>query len=112
MGKRTKMLKAMKASGEDICNDRASERVSSRVSLRAPEASLGNQRRLIGMLKLEISSKSRFSSPLVERNIMNLRACAVALPGVELPGIKAGDNMLLLLPAATNGARKSGPSSK
>ena len=42
---------------------------------------------------------------------MKLKAWATALPGVELPGIGAGDNMLLLLPASTNGARKPGPSS-
>ena len=35
-------------------------------------------------------------------------AWAAALPGVVLPGIVAGDNMLLLLPAAIRGVRKPG----
>ena len=92
-------MKALKASGEDLCNDRANERVASRVSHRALEASLGKQRRLTGTLKFEISSKSRFSSPPVERIIMDLRNWAVALPGVELPGIRVGDSMLLQSPS-------------
>ena len=69
MGKRTKMLKALKPNGEDFCSDRANKRVSSRVHLRALEASLGKQRRLTGTLKLNISSKSHFASPPLKRSI-------------------------------------------
>ncbi len=63
IGKRTNMLKALKARVEDLCKESANERVSSNVSLKALEASLRKQRRLTGALKLEISSKSHFSSP-------------------------------------------------
>ncbi len=68
------MFKALNASGEDLCSDRANERVSSKVSLRAPGASLVKQRRLTGTLKLDIFYRSQFSSPPIERSIMALMA--------------------------------------
>ena len=62
LGKRTKRAKALKARGEDLWSPKAIERVSSRASLIALEASLGKQRRFTGTLKLEISCRSEFSS--------------------------------------------------
>ncbi len=55
LGKRTKRAKTLKARGDDLWRDMASERVSSRASLRALEASLGKQWRFTCTLKLEIS---------------------------------------------------------
>jgi hypothetical protein len=71
MGKRTNKLKALKANGEELCKESGNERVSFRVSIRAPEASLGKQRRLTGTMKFEISCKSHFSSVAVEWSIMD-----------------------------------------
>ena len=68
------MLKALKASGDDLCKESANERISSIVSLRAMKASLGKQWRLTGTLKFEISSKSHFSSPPVEWSMIDFRA--------------------------------------
>jgi hypothetical protein len=69
-----KRAKALKARGEDLWRDRASERVSYRASLRALEASLGKQRRFTDMLKLEISFRSQLSSPSGEWSMRLLRA--------------------------------------
>ena len=74
MGKRKKILKALKARGENLCKESANERVSSRVFFRVMETSLGKPRRLTGTLKLEISSKSYFSSPQVESSMIDFRA--------------------------------------
>ncbi len=108
LGKRTKRAKALKESGEELWSDMARERVSSKASLRAHATSLGKLRRFAGTLKLEISSRSQLPTPFEEWCMMELRAWAATLPGVMLPGIEAGDNMMLLTSAAIKGARKHG----
>jgi hypothetical protein len=74
LGKRTNKLKALNARGGDLYKESANERVSSRISLKATEASLGKPRNLTGALKLEISFKSHFSSPPVEWSIIGCKA--------------------------------------
>ncbi len=63
LGKSTSKAWALKDSGESLCKDRASVKVTSRVSLRTAFDSFGNARRLTGTLKLEISWRSQLSSP-------------------------------------------------
>ena len=74
LGKMTKRAKALRARGEDLWRDMDSERVSSRASLRALEASLGEQRRFTGTLKLENSCSNQFSSPSKDWSMRELRA--------------------------------------
>ncbi len=68
LGKSTTKENAVKARGEELCRDRARERVSSKASLGSFEASFAKQRRRTGTLKLEISSSSHFFSPPLRVN--------------------------------------------
>ena len=63
LGKKTKRAAELNARGEDTCCERAKERVMSSASLRASEASLGNERLFTGTLNVEISFRSQQSSP-------------------------------------------------
>ncbi len=63
LGKRTKRAAALKARGEDLCSERAKDRVVSSASLKPSEASLGNERLFTGTLKEEISFSNQQSSP-------------------------------------------------
>jgi hypothetical protein len=82
MGKRMNILNAPKAMNEDLCKKRARERTLSKTSLKSLEASFGKQLHLTWTLKWDISSKSHFSSPLIELSIVVLSDWAAALPGV------------------------------
>jgi hypothetical protein len=75
---------ALKAIGEFMWRDRAKERVQSKASRRADDASLGKERRFTGTLKLEISVRSHFFSPSRELRTRSIGACAAELPGVVL----------------------------
>ena len=56
----------------------------------------GKVRRLTGTLWDEILFNNHFSSPPWELSIREFNVCAAELPGVELPGIVAGDGMVEL----------------
>ena len=61
----------------------------SNASLKASEASLGNERLFTGTLKEEISLRSQQSSPPGAFAMRPLKAWAAALPGMELLGRRA-----------------------
>ena len=72
--KRANKAAALKAKGEVLWRERAKERVTSKASLKASEASLGNERRFTGTLNEEISWRSHQSSPLGALAMRPLRA--------------------------------------
>ena len=80
--------------GEVVWKDRAKDRVISNAPLMASEASLGEDRRLTGTMKEEISYMSQRSSPPGTLSMISLRAGAVALPGIVLPKSRAMLDML------------------
>ncbi len=85
--------------------DKAIERIQSKVSRRADDASLGKERRFTGTLNSEISDRSQVSPPSGERLIISKRAWAAELPGVELNCRPAGEGKVPRCPAVVRGGR-------
>jgi hypothetical protein len=96
---------ALEAKGEFLWRDKARERIQSRVSRSADEASLGKERRFTGTLNSEISDRSQVSPPSGERRIISKRAWAAELPGVELNCRPAGEGKVPRCPAVVSGGR-------